>query len=109
MAKIQVALRIDEELLASIDRLAELEGETRTDVMVSALERGIDEETQFLDDTKLPGLHALVDKMVESGLAGPIYKMMGKQVDPRRLAISRRLRAARRKKPAVSDARRAGA
>ena len=91
MAKVQVAFRIDEELLAYIDRLAELEGETRTDVMVSALERGIAEEQKFVDEAKIAGLHALVEKLTDSGLADPVYKLMGKQVDQRRIEISKRL------------------
>jgi predicted transcriptional regulator len=97
MAKVQVAFRIDEELLAYIDRLAELEGETRTDVMVSALERGIAEEQKFVDGAKLAGLQTAVEMIVDSGLADPVYKLLGMQVDRRRVEISKRLRAERHK------------
>ena len=95
MAKVQVAFRIDEELLAYIDRLAELEGETRTDVMVSALERGIAEEQKFVDEAKVAGLQALVEKIADSGLADPVYKLLGMRVDRRRVEISKRLRGKR--------------
>jgi hypothetical protein len=97
MAKIQISIRVDEEILKIIKGLADEQGQTVTDVIGSMLERGIDEERSFVDDSKIPGLHALVEKLYDAGVAGPLYKLMGKEVDKRRIEISKRLRSGRRK------------
>jgi metal-responsive CopG/Arc/MetJ family transcriptional regulator len=108
MAKIQIAIRVDEEILKIIDGLADEQGQTRTDVIAGMLERGIDEERSFVDDTKIPMLHALIEKMYDAGVAGPIYKLMGMEVDKRRIEISKRLRAGRGKGSGIPKVKGAG-
>jgi len=96
MAKVQTAIRIDQELLDAFDKLAEQTGETRTDVMVAALERGLYEEQRFVDVAKIPGIVTLVDRLIESGLGGSVAKLLGEEIDPRKVRISKYVRAKRR-------------
>jgi hypothetical protein len=96
MAKVQTAVRLDQELLDVLDELAKLQGCTRTDVIAGILERGIADEQKFMDVAKIPGLQTLVDGLVNSGLAGVVGKLVGREVDERRVRIGKELRDKRR-------------
>jgi hypothetical protein len=96
MAKTQIAIRLDDELLELVDELAKAEDRTRTDVIEGVLERWIGEEQRFSDVSKIPGLPALMDVLVSSGLAGGFAKVLGRELDDRRVRMVKELRRKRR-------------
>ncbi len=96
MAKVQTAIRIDQELLDAFDRLAEETGESRTDVMIAALRRGLIAEQKILALEKAPVVREALQIIDQSGLSAVLLKLLGQELDPRRTKIEAHLRNKRR-------------
>ncbi|MDP9175908.1 MAG: ribbon-helix-helix domain-containing protein [Planctomycetota bacterium] len=109
MAKVQTAIRIDQELLDIIDDIAQRQGETRTEVILAALERGLYEEQKFLQMAETPILGDFLRSIEKTGVLEVLAKALGHEIDQRKVSISqrvgestiRRRRNSRRLKPAV--------
>ena len=96
-------MRIDQDLLDVIDEIAADTGETRTDVMLAALERGLVGEQDLLAfdkrTDKVPVFREMVEVLEKAGAVEVFAKMLGREVDRRRLGIRARIRKARRGSP----------
>ncbi|MCA9305011.1 MAG: ribbon-helix-helix protein, CopG family [Phycisphaerales bacterium] len=66
MAKKPISFTIDEDLLARLDRVAELRGETRTDVIERALRNDLPEQESMLESVANPLKREFVDRVLAS-------------------------------------------
>ena len=96
MAKVQIAVRIDEDLLDAIDELAKAGGDTRTDVIADILKYGIEEERSFSERASNPVVSKLVSALADVGIAQDVAKLLGYEIDERRVQLVKRLREQRR-------------
>lgn len=66
MAKKPISFTIDEDLLARLDRVAELRGESRTDIIERAIRNDLPEQEAMLESVANPLRREFVDKVLAS-------------------------------------------
>jgi len=92
MGKVQVAFRMDEELLKVIDDVAERSGQTRTDVVLAALERGVESEEMFVKLAESGVLREVINVLDKGGVVDAFAKVLNIEVDRRRMGVVQNLR-----------------
>lgn len=85
MAKVSVTIRLDEGFLKAIDEHAEWAGITRTEVMESALERGLADEQSFRRWYDLAGVRDLMVAVNKAGMLEALAKAFRREVDVGRM------------------------
>jgi metal-responsive CopG/Arc/MetJ family transcriptional regulator len=98
MAKVQVAVRLDEQMVAELDELARRQGTTRTEVIERAIEHGLSAENSFTKIAESPAAQDFVALAEKLRLLEPLARMFGTELDKRKVEIAGRLRQERKER-----------
>lgn len=86
MGKVSVTVRLDEELVKAIDDHAKWSGETRTQVIEAALDRGMAEEQWFREKFDNKVIREVVSTLDRKGVLEAMARVLRFEVDRRRVA-----------------------
>jgi hypothetical protein len=89
MATVPIGVRLDEELLARIDHLAERTGSTRTDIVDRALRIGLKEDEGLAQHG--PAILKLMRLMLSKPFVDVFFTLVGDEVDPKQLGKIKKL------------------
>ena len=98
MAKVVIGVRVEEEMVKLIDDVAERSGQSRTDVIINALDRGLYDEQSLLKVAESRVLREAMHYLKKMGLLDAMAKVLNAELDQRRVGIVERARSRSKEK-----------
>lgn len=80
MARTQISIKIDDELLTRVDRLAEATGETRTSIIEQAVRQDISEQEWYHHSLENPIVRALHEKLSSPSMLRRMMSLAGTEI-----------------------------
>lgn len=96
MATVQVAFRLDEAMVKSVDAIAEKAGVSRTEVVDRYIRVGLRQEAKLFDQN--PIALELLNVMLSDSVRPLLEKLVGRPADPLQVKRMRYVRAKRKGK-----------
>jgi metal-responsive CopG/Arc/MetJ family transcriptional regulator len=102
MRKERVTFTVDQNILARVDRIASLTDKTRSALMESLLETGVEELERTIEHLGSPIIGSIVQSIIDHPkLVNAIAKAIGERLDPEEMvqwqATSQKLRVMRKR------------